>query len=84
MDRRRAKRVASGLAATLLREHGEHLARTFGTPDDRDRVRASFAELVAELQTRSGRVPDGAPDPNQVPLFEAPTVTIEPDAPMES
>jgi hypothetical protein len=55
MDKRKAKRTASGLAAGLLVQHGEQLARTFGTPNDRDRVRASFVELTAELHARAGR-----------------------------
>lgn len=74
MDKRRAKRVATGMVATLLDEHRERLARVFGTPDDRDRVRTGLAELAAELHTRSGRTPGEAPDPNQVALFEAPVL----------
>lgn len=72
MDKRKAKRTASGLAAGLLVQHGEQLARTFGTPNDRDRVRASFVELTAELYARAGRDHAEPPNPNQVALFEEP------------
>lgn len=75
MNRRKAKRIAAGLTADLVTRYGEQLARAYGTPDDRERVRASLVEISAELRHRAGRTPDPVPDPNQVALFE-PTVTI--------
>lgn len=74
MNRRQAKRVATGLVADLVEQHGERLARTYGTPDDRDRMRACLQELGQEMRVRSGRTPLPGPDPHQVALFERPTV----------
>lgn len=72
MNRRQAKRIAAGLVAELVDQHVGYLVRGYGSADDRERMRASLAELATEMRARSGRTPPPAPDPNQVPLFDSP------------
>lgn len=72
MDKRNARRLASGMLAAAARRLGAETKDMGYAPRDRTRIEQSFEALAEEMDGRAGIVGPPAQDPDQIPLFDQP------------